>query len=337
MSTMETKNTTYEAPPWYSKEYTGPIRRNSKIKDYLTLSPQDIKRELEQHVVGQEEACKQVAIIMYQHLHGHRSVNLLAGPTGSGKSFLAETLQKIFPDVVYLRDISNVTNDGWSGGKKVASLFHGVHNPFSYNGRIYPLLVLDECDKLFAPKISSGGENVSASVQAEFLSVIHGGEVQFKEEKDKIFTINTRPMSFLFAGAFEKQAKSIAEKESGSSMGFGASFEKIQSYNRAITIEDVQEAGCIAELCGRMQKVISLNKLDEAQFLSMLGNKGAGPVFELEQEFNIRMYLSEAKKSEMAHNACQSGLGVRGIKNQLRCYIDEAIWEDCNTHYVEVV
>ena len=327
----------YEEVPWYSEDYSGPARRNPKVKDYLALRPQDIKRELEQYVVGQEEACRQVAIIMYQHLHGHRSVNLLAGSTGSGKSFMAESLQKIFPDVVFLRDISNVTNDGWSGGKKVASIFQGVRNPFSYNGKIYPMIVLDECDKLFAPKTNSGGENVSESVQAEFLSVIHGSEIERKMEKDISIVIDTRPMSFLFAGAFEKQARTIAEKESEASIGFGASHMKLQSYNRALTIDDVHQAGCISELCGRIQKVISLNKLDESQYIKMLGERESGPLFELENEFNIRLFLSEAKKAEMAHNAYESGLGVRGIKNQLRYYIDEAIWEDCDTRFVEVV
>lgn len=322
--------------PWYADEYMGPEQRNVKVKDYLSLTPQDIKAELERSVVGQEETCKRVAIMMYQHLHGHRSVQLLAGPTGSGKSHIAETLQKIFPDVVYLRDISNVTNDGWSGGKKVASLFHGVHNPVCYNGVIYPFMVLDECDKLFSPRTNSGGENVSESVQGEFLSVIQGGEVEYKEDKDKTICVNTRPMSFLFAGAFEKKAKALAEKESAATMGFGASYEKIHSYHRAFTMEDIQEAGCITELCGRIQTVISLKRFEEEHFLGMLEGGPAGPIAELEAEFNIRLLLSKAKKEELAHEAFVSGLGIRGMKNQLRYYIDEAIWEDCKTSHVEV-
>lgn len=336
MTHTENNKMNCEPAPWYSKDYQGPARENPKVKDYYNLTPQQIKKELEKYVVGQDEACRQTAIIMYQHFHGHRSVNLLAGPTGSGKSFMAETLQKLFPDVVYLRDISNVTNEGWSGSKKVATLFKGVTNPYSYNGRLHPFIVLDECDKLFAPRFSSGGENVSESIQSEFLSVIHGGEISFKEDKDRTVTVNTRPMSFMFAGAFEKQAKSMAEKEANAAIGFGASFQKIQSYHRPITIEDVNAAGCISELCGRIQKVISLTKLDEAQYINMLDTKNAGPVFELEQEFNVKMVLSEEKKNEIAYNACQSGLGVRGIKNQLRSYIDEAIWEDCNTHCIEI-
>ena len=106
--------------------------------------------------------------------------------------------------------------------------------------------------------------------------------------------------------------------------------------HRAFTMEDIQEAGCITELCGRIQTVISLKRFEEEHFLGMLEGGQAGPIAELEAEFNIRLLLSKAKKEELAHEAFVSGLGIRGMKNQLRYYIDEAIWEDCKTSLVEV-
>ena len=321
--------------PWYAPEYKDSGSKRPLV-DYLTLTPQEIKRELEKHVVGQEEACRQVAIMMYQHLQGHRFVGMLAGPTGSGKSYMTEVLKRLFPDVVHLREISNITNDGWSGGKKVSSLFKNVNNPYYYKGKIFPLIVLEECDKMIAPKISSGGENVSESLQAEFLSAIHGGYVEYKAEDGRVLTVDTGSMSFLFAGAFEKRARAVAEKASQSSFGFGAVDQKVQSYSQSLTMEDIREAGCISELCGRIQKLICLNKMEEGHFKQMLDIREKGPIFELENEFNIRFHLSEEKKFEMAHLAYESGLGIRGIKNQLRNYIDEAIWEDCNTRCVEI-
>lgn len=313
-----------------------PSKKAEKLIDYRTLTPQEIKKELEKHVVGQEEACRQTAIMMYQHLQGHRFVGMLAGPTGSGKSFMTETLQRVFPDIVYLREVSNVTNEGWTGLKKVSTLFKDVHCPVDYLGEIYPLVVFDECDKLFAPKISSNGENVSESLQAEFLSVIHGSIVEYKDNDGRVRKVDTRPISFLFAGAFEKSARTIAERESGSAFGFGATGKKVQSYGRELTREDIREAGCIAEMCGRIQKIICLNKLEADHFRRILDERTKGPVFELENEFKLRFHLSEAIKDEIAHEAYVSGLGIRGIKNQLRNYIDEAIWEDCHTKTVEV-
>lgn len=313
-----------------------PVKKAERLIDYRTLTPQEIKKELEKYVVGQSEACRQTAIMMYQHLQGHRFVGLLAGPTGSGKSFMTETLQRAFPDIVYLREISNVTNEGWTGIKKVSTLFKDVCNPHGYEGEIYPLIVLDECDKMFAPKITSNGENVSESLQAEFLSVIHGSTVEYKDSEGRIRKVDTRPMSFLFAGAFEKRARAVAEQNSGSAFGFGAITKKTKSYERELTREDIQEAGCIAEMCGRIQKIICLNQLEADHFRRILDERTKGPVFELENEFKLRFHLSEAVKDEMAHEAYVSGLGIRGIKNQLRNYIDEAIWEDCHTKTVEV-
>lgn len=328
--------------PWFSDEYVGPEYRNSKVKDYLSLTPQDIKMELEKYVVNQEEACRKIAVMLYQHLQGHRFVGLLAGPTGSGKSFITECLKVAFPDLVYLRDVSNLTNDGWKGDKKVSTLFRGVHNPYSYNGKIYPLIILDECDKLFAPRTSSGGENVSESIQAELLTVIHGGEIEFSESsgdfksKDKMTSVDTRNISFLFAGAFEKRARQIADEESGASIGFGASHKKLQSYSRELTMEDIREAGCMSEMCGRIQKLICLNKLEESAYLEMLSIRDRGPVYEMEKEFNIPIFISDKKKKEIAHNAYVSGFGIRGIKNMIRDYIDELTWEDCHAKALDI-
>ncbi len=321
--------------PFYSAEYKADTNTIRPMKRYRSLTPQDIMSELKKYVVGQDEACRQIAIMMYQHFHGHRSVGIMAGPTGSGKSYIAETLARLFPDVVSLRDVSNVTNDGWSGGKKVGTLFSGLKTGRGINHGIAPLVVLDECDKLFSPKINSGGENVSESVQAEFLSVVHGCELDVKNNKESD-TIDTGKCSILFAGAFEKRAMAVAHKESGSSIGFGANHEKVQSYTKDITMEDIHEAGCITELCGRINKLICLAKMDEGIFRRMLDDDSCGPLCELQGEFGLTINLSDEKKEEIAREAWETGLGVRGLKNRLRSYIDEAIWEDCGTDLVDV-
>ncbi len=328
--------------PWFAEEYSGPVHKNTRVNDYLSLTPQEIKTMLDRRVLNQEDACRKIAVMMYQHLQGHRFVGLLAGPTGAGKSFIAESLKEAFPDVVYLRDVSNVTADGWKGDKKVSTLFHGVHNPFAYNGKIYPLLFLDECDKLFTPKITSGGENASQTVQSEFLTVIQGSEIEIVERssshnsQDTSKIVDTSRMSFLFAGAFDKKATEIANKASGSSMGFGASRIKEQPYNRKLTMDDVYEAGCMRELCGRIQKIVCLSRLEEVDFRKMLDYTDRGPIYELETEFNIPIYISDSKKDELAHSAYIKGLGVRGIKNVLREYIDELTWNNCHAKELEI-
>ena len=335
---MEKRNVTVQRYiPWYSDDYRVSSKLSDK-KDYMALSPRDIYTELTSSIAGQDDACRKVAVMMYQHLRGHRFVGLLAGPTGSGKSFIAENLKKLFPKIVYMRDISNVTNDGWSGSKKVISLFRGIEYPETHDTEYEPVIFLDECDKLFTPKVSSSGENVSESVQAEFLSVIQGCEIGLAPGDDRCRTdvISTSGISFLFAGAFDKKAREIAEKESGPKMGFGSGGQKSVPYDREIGRKEIMEAGCISELCGRIQKIVNLNPVSEDTFRMMLDETDRGPVHELMEEFCIPISISNARKDEMAHEAFQSGLGIRGIKNMLREYIDDMVWNDCGSKVLEI-
>lgn len=322
--------------PWYSDDYRISYYDEQRKKDYLSYTPQDIYAELVKNIVNQDEACRKVSVMMYQHLRGHRFVGMLAGPTGSGKSFIAENLKKIFPDMVYLRDISNVTNDGWSGGKKVHSLFQGVSYPGGDNVRFEPVIFLDECDKMFTPKHTSSGDNVSETVQSEFLSVIHGGEIEISTPDRARRMISTSGISFLFAGAFEKKAKEIAEKENGPALGFGMHREKVSAYDSGFNAADIIEAGCISELCGRIQRIISLNAIGEEDYRKMLDEPERGPVHELEAEFGIPIRISGERKDLLAHEAYASGLGIRGIKNRIRDHIDEIIWNDQNVKILNI-
>lgn len=325
--------------PWYAGDYNETADSVLTIPDYLSLKPADIYRELTAKVADQDEACRQVAIMMYQHLHGHRSVSLIAGPTGSGKSFISECLQSMFPGIVYLRDVSNLSKDGWSGSKKMGSLFKNLRIPAGYNGIIYPLIVLDECDKLFAPSTNSAYENVSDEIQSELLSVIHGGIIEVKErigDKDEHRPLDTRPMSFLFAGSFEKKARAIAEDTSPARLGFGAVFKEISLYERELSFEDIMEAGCIPELCGRIQRIINLHPFDESLFRKILDETKRGPLAELEAEFGIHLHVSNNKKDALAEAAFFAGHGMRGIKRELRKCIDEAIWNDCEAKEIEI-
>ena len=318
--------------PWYSDEYRISSRASGAGVNCYDMTPSEILDELKKSVIDQDEACKKVAMMVYQHLHGHRFVGMLAGPTGCGKSFIADKLSEMFPGLIYIRDVSNVTCDGWSGGKKVRSLFEGIDFPEKGETRAYPIIFLDECDKMVTPKRTSGGENVSEQVQAEFLTVVHGSEITVCTDRGagKFRFIDTGKMSFMFAGAFEKRAGQIAENESGPVLGFGASSRKVKAYDRNLTMEDVHEAGCINELCGRIQRLVNLNPITEETYYRILEDHRKGPVHELEEEFGISLEISAGRAEEIARSAYSSGLGIRGIRNILRESIDELMWEDLN-------
>lgn len=313
--------------PWYEDSYKQKLPVSKQSEEFLKMSPKEIFRELSRHVIGQDEACKSVAIMVYQHIRGHRSVNMLAGPTGCGKSFIAETLRNIF-DFVYIRDISNLTQDGWSGGCKISTILKDLE---TYN--VPPFLVLDEADKCFNYKSSSGGGSPSQDVQSELLSVIQGTEFPLDKKASKV--VDTSKMSFLFSGSFDRQAKTIAQERSGG-FGFGQNIEKAEEYAKPVTMEDVHNSGCIRELCGRIENLFPLYPISQDTFRNMLNDRKAGPRYELENEFGIKFKISETAKDEICQEAISSKLGVRYIKKTLRSAVDEAVWEQMNPKVVEV-
>ena len=175
---------------------------------------------------------------------------------------------------------------------------------------------------------------MSEVVQGEFLSIIHGGEVAIPEKDEHGVPynryLNTSKISFLFAGAFNKEASKIAEESSKTGFGFGSTSVNVEAYSRDLTMEDVQNAGCTRELCGRIGRLIPLKKLSEKDYLMMLKEHGRGPVYEMEQEFQIPINISSKMQIQIAHDAYVANLGVRGMKNTIREFIDKLTWEDCN-------
>ncbi len=321
--------------PWYEDGFVPEVSDGPSSQEYLNLTPKDIYNILTKHVLEQEEACRAVAIMMFLHLHGHRSTAILAGPTGSGKSFLAENLKRAFPDVVYLRSIADLTSDGWSGNKKVVNLFGGIESTYIPGTEISRLLFLDEADKCFQFKPSARGGVPSEDVQGELLSVIHGEEITVSPDKNTAITLDTSKFSFLFAGAFDKQQRDKAEESGG--IGFGLKVVKDAAYSAPITMEDIHQAGCISELCGRIGSVIQLTRIPADSYRKMLDTHQSGPIYELEREFGINIHISKCAKDEISHTAWRSKLGVRSIKNQLRSFIDDAIWEQAsNLKVVEI-
>ena len=220
--------------PWYEDGFIPEVSEGHSTQDYLKLTPKDIYNILIKNVLEQETACRAVAVMTFQHLHGHRSTAILAGPTGSGKTFLAETLKRAFPDVVYLRSISDLSQDGWTGSKKVINLVAGIESTYIPGTEISRLLFLDEADKCFQYKPSARGGVPSEDIQGELLSFIHGEELSVSPDKNTTITLDTSKFSFLFAGAFDKQQRGKAEESGG--IGFGTKVVKDEAYSAPITM-----------------------------------------------------------------------------------------------------
>lgn len=291
------------------------------------LTPKDIHTALNATVIGQSEATKQAALQMYLTLHNHRTVYAYCGHTASGKTYIFEQLSKMFPNFCYVLDASGLTAEGIVGAKKWSTLFSSI----KLHGNA--LVVLDEIDKSLAFHHVASGEAVNQTVMNEGLSILSGTIMDAYNGKNR-YTLDTHRLSFALTGAFSETAKDVA-KAASTSIGFGASQSKESAYAKPFDYDTLREHGLTEEFCGRINKIITLNNIDAFTYLQMLNDTSSGPIQKLESEYNIRFHLPNHLKEEIANEAVTSQLGTRFVLSKLQSLIEESIYEDTDTDFVE--
>lgn len=284
-------------------------------------TPKKIFEYLEQCVWKQQEAKRAAALIMYKCRKGIKSNALFIGPTGCGKTHIWRCLKQIFPDRIEIVDASNITKDGWVGGKKWISL---LNSPV-FLANEPAILVLDEADKLLAPKYSAGGSNVSEGIQSEGLTLMEGARVKI----DDVW-VDTSHISFVLCGAFSGKARELARESGGRRVGFDALLgaERPVPYAKPLTEEDIISSGAMPEFVGRIQSIVNLEPLTVEDFFGLTGDQGI-TVKAIREQYGIELRLSPRVRWELAEQAFKSGLGVRGMENRIRQLVDDALFEDC--------
>ncbi|MBD5097985.1 MAG: AAA domain-containing protein [Clostridiales bacterium] len=320
--------TEQQAPsyPWYDDRVED-LHQNlaDPEEDYEDQydTPKKIHGYLCEHVWKQDEAKRAASIILHNCLHGIKSNGIFVGPTGSGKSYLWRCLQKIYPNRIVIADSSGVSKEGWAGSVKWRDL---LRSPI-FRSENHSILVCDEFDKMCSPKITSGGNNASFDVQGEALTLVEGTHVDVKINS-VTHSIDTSKISFVLLGAFSNKAHDIAEKSSGSRIGFGAAPEPIQPYARPLDIQDLIDFGLMPELAGRISRIVNLQPMTVEDFYRMTDNS-LGFLSHIGEQYKADIRLTPAKRRELAELAARTGLGVRGMESQIRHLIDDAIFDDC--------
>ncbi|MDE6280883.1 MAG: AAA family ATPase, partial [Oscillospiraceae bacterium] len=269
--------TEQQAPsyPWYD-DRVEELRQDlaDPEEDYEDQSafydtPRKIYGYLSQRVWKQEEAKRAASIIMFNCLHGIKSNAFFVGPSGCGKTHTWRCLKQIFRDRIEIVDGSNLTQDGWVGSKKWKDL---LRSPIFRSGDP-AILVIDEADKMLAPKHNSSHENVSSAIQSEGLAMMEGTRVHIKDGAI-IREVDTSKISFVFCGAFSNKAHDIAEKSSGARIGFGAAPEPVQPYARPLTELDLTDFGVMPEFMGRIQRIVNLQMMTADDYYEMTARLG---------------------------------------------------------------
>ena len=188
---------------------------------------------------------------------------------------------------------------------------------------------------MLAPKYSSHSENVSQSIAAEGLKLMEGAIADVKSGSIT-YQVDTSRISFVLCGAFSNKANEIAKNSnSGCSIGFGALTHSTKAYDQPLTTQDLIDYGVMPEFVGRIQRIVNLQPMALEDYYKLM-DSGCGPVRHIQDQYKIKIRMTKSRRRELAEDAFQNGLGVRGMENRIRQLVDDAIFDDCNRQCLEL-
>ncbi|MCR4839442.1 MAG: AAA family ATPase [Eubacterium sp.] len=317
---MPTAKTTVKKEPanFYEDNYI-PYRK-CESGSRILRNPSEIYNYLLKKVYKQDPYCQDAAMILWNHCRGITSRNYVCGPAGSGKTYVWQCLQEIYPKIIIV-DASTITADGWRGENKATTFLSQV-DPADPD----VIVVFDEFDKLVCPRYTSGGDNVSAAIQSEFLKLIEGKALEIKVSNTSSVLIDTSRMSFVLCGSFAEKAREIARNNSKKGFGFMSETIVHEAFEDELVLEDLISFGLIPEMASRATRLINIHPLTEDDYIHLIIEHPGSPIKKLEKLYGLRITVSEEYGRRLAQNAFHAGLGVRSVTAELQRAIDAEIF-----------
>ncbi|HIT12912.1 MAG TPA: ATP-dependent Clp protease ATP-binding subunit ClpX [Candidatus Scatomonas merdigallinarum] len=326
-------------------------KKEFSIKDIPP--PHKIKEQLDEYVIGQEQAKKIMAVGVYNHykrvfsdpgddVEIEKSNMLMIGPTGSGKTYLVQTLARLLDVPLAITDATSLTEAGYIGDdieSVVSKLLAAADN--DVERAQHGIIFIDEIDKIAKKKNTNQRDVSGEAVQQGMLKLLEGSEVEVpvgansKNAMVPLTTVDTRNILFICGGAFPDLPDIIKERlNKQSSIGFQADlkdkYDEDKNLLMQVTVEDLRNFGMIPEFLGRLPIVFALESLTEDMLVQILQEpknailKQYRRLLEMDE---VKLEFEEGALRAIARRALEKDTGARALRAIIEEFMLDIMYE----------